>query len=178
MKNIKELFIILLLFIVIIFAFGILFYDSLSSKNGEISSVEYMQTDETKAVLEEIQEKSGVDIQEETQDTLLKSYSINKEDLNMYANDNNYESGKKDPFAEESETVEEFTTTSTTNAEKTKVEINNYVSEKSEEKKQDSKDFKTETPKDKDNNNTSKTENKIERKEESIGTFFENKSSK
>ena len=43
---IKELFIMILLFIVIMFAFGILFYDSISSTSQAISSIEYQTSEE------------------------------------------------------------------------------------------------------------------------------------
>jgi flagellar basal body-associated protein FliL len=114
-KFAKELFIILLLVIVIMFTIGVLFYDCLPISSERIKSAQYQANDEVKQTLNEVQENSGINGTTED-NSLLKSYSIDKNDLNAYASDKSYESGKKDPFAETSEPVEEIVTTTTTGA--------------------------------------------------------------
>jgi len=108
-KIVRESFIIILLFIVIIFAIGILFYDSIPASQEQITSVQYSTEQNVNDVLNEIQANSGV--KSNSSSSLLKSYSVNANDLNYFASDKSYESGKKDPFAENSETVEQVVTT-------------------------------------------------------------------
>lgn len=109
MKNkiVKELIIIFLLLIVIVFAIGVLFYDSISEDVDEIILTQYESSNAVNEVLKEIEENGGENLKPNTSDSLLKSYSITEEDLLKYASENYYESGKKDPFAENSETIDE-----------------------------------------------------------------------
>ena len=161
-KILKEVFIIILLVIVIVFTLGILFYDSISIGSKPVSSVQYEASSEVEKVLNEIQESSGTDINEK--DSLLKSYTINKDDLNVYANENYYESGKKDPFAENSEDVEVEKTTTTTSTNKNNTESNNtYIANEETESS---------------NINENKVTNETSKNGSTTGTFFENKSSK
>lgn len=106
-KFAKEIFIMILLFIVVVFTIGILFYEFMPSNDEKLSSIEYLQSDNVKEVLAEIQANTGIDNSEDNTNSLLKSYSVNKEDLSGYQSENYYESGKKDPFAEYSERVED-----------------------------------------------------------------------
>ena len=103
----KEIFIIVLLLIVVLFTIWILFYEFMPSNDEKLSSIEYLQSDDVKATLAEIQANTGVDSSNDNTNSLLKSYSINKDDLSGYQSENYYESGKKDPFAEYSERVED-----------------------------------------------------------------------
>lgn len=161
-KILKEVFIIILLVIVIVFTLGILFYDSISIGSKPVSSVQYEASSEVEKVLNEIQESSGTDINEK--DSLLKSYTINKDDLNVYANENYYESGKKDPFAENSEDVEVEETTTATITNKNNTESNNtYIASEETESS---------------NINENKVTNETSKNGSTTGTFFENKSSK
>lgn len=161
-KILKEVFIIILLVIVIVFTLGILFYDSISIGSKPVFSVQYEASSEVEKVLNEIQESSGTDINEK--DSLLKSYTINKDDLNVYANENYYESGKKDPFAENSEDVEVEETTTTTSTNKNNTESNNtYIANEETESS---------------NINENKVTNETSKNGSTTGTFFENKSSK
>ena len=161
-KILKEVFIIILLVIVIVFTLGILFYDSISIGSKPVSSVQYEASSEVEEVLNEIQESSGTDINEK--DSLLKSYTINKDDLNVYANENYYESGKKDPFAENSEDVEVEETTTATITNKNNTESNNtYIANEETESS---------------NINENKVTNETSKNGSTTGTFFENKSSK
>ena len=195
-KIIKEIFIVLLLLIVVGFTIGILFYEFIPSENENISSVEYTQSEKVLTALSEIQDVSNTeDSKDDNTNSLLKSYSINKNDLNDYQSDNSYESGKKDPFAEYSETVAEEviknpnvnTTNTSTNTTKTQNTTNTA-------KPQNTTNTVTNTTK---NNNTntssitssegsslteylnSKNKNKNTAKDDtSTGTYFEKANSK
>lgn len=192
-KIVKETIIILLLLLVIIFAMGILFYDSITVSADVISNTDYETSQEVNAVLEEIKASSGENnIDETTSSSLLKSYSINADDLSNFANGKYYESGKKDPFAENAETIDEHTTTTLVSGTPTKTQTSNPVVK--DEKNTDSN--KTNTVKKEtvntnvkvDEKSTTKnvvTSNKVnstvKEKTESTsnkGTFFENKYSK
>ncbi len=180
-KIVKEVFIIGLLFIVIIFCLGILFYDSMSINTKDIVSVKYTTTDNVKSVLTEIQNNSGVDVKKQTSNAILQSYSIDADDLNVYASDNTYESGKKDPFSETSETIDEIVTTTTktgttTNSQsgnpiKTENVVLNQNTKVEEKQKETSK--VTGSVQNTVNNRVSK-----EKTESKTGTFFEKENSK
>lgn len=179
-KIVKEAFIILLLFIVIMFCLGILFYDSMSVDTDDIVSVKYETSDNVNNVLTEIQNNSGVDVTKQTSNSVLQSYSIGAEDLTVYASDNSYESGKKDPFAETSESIDEVVTTTTktgttTNSQTSNpVKVENKVVEKENvvEEKKASNTVKSTVQ------NTIKNTVSKEKTESSVGTFFEDKNSK
>ena len=106
-KVIKEVFIILLLCMVVIFTIGLLFYDCIPQKSAKIESIEYIADKSVTNTLEQIRENSNADITNNEDGSLLKSYSIKKEDLEQFASENYYETGKKDPFAEYADPVEE-----------------------------------------------------------------------
>lgn len=164
-KILREIIIILLLVIVILFAFGVLFYDCISVDKDSIYSVQYVIDDKTNEVLKEIQKNSGIDIENENSTSILKSYSIGEEELYMYESQNSYESGKKDPFAESSESVKEVVTETEKNATVPNSQTNNYVN--------------TNEISNKTSSNKSKENGKKETNENSTtGTFFENKNSK
>lgn len=183
-KIVKESFIILLLFIVIMFCLGILFYDSMSVNTEDIVSIEYKASDNVNNVLTEIQSNSGVDVTKQTSNSILQSYSIGAEDLTVYASDNSYESGKKDPFAESSETIEEVvTTTSKTGtasnsqtSNPVKIENTTVNKQTNTEVKNDGNTVKS-TVQNTVQNRVTNTVSK-EKNESSVGTFFENKNSK
>ena len=99
------------------------------------------------------EETSGEDIEENKQDSLLQSYTIDKDELSNYQNDNSYESGKVDPFAEDSEPVDEKTTTHKLN-----IGTNTYQSGKVENKVTTNA-VKTNTVKDDKKTNTVKGNN-------------------
>ena len=108
MKNkiIREILIIILLLIIIIFSMWILFYDSFSENVEDIISVKYETSDNIKEVIEQINFDENQSLENSTSDSLLKSYSMNEEDLSAYASEKSYESGKKDPFSENSEKID------------------------------------------------------------------------
>lgn len=181
-KIVREAFIIILLFIVIMFCLGILFYDSMSVDTEDIVSVKYTTSNNVNEVLTEIQNNSGVDVKKQTSNAILQSYSIDAEDLTVYASENSYESGKKDPFSETSETIDEIVTTTYKPGTATNSQASNPVitTNEIEVKKQEQVSEKT-----KETNTVKEVvkntvQNKIsnEKKESSVGTFFEKKNSK
>ena len=121
-KLAKELLIIVLLFAVIIFTTCILFYDCLPFSEARVKSIEYKADEKVKATIAEIEEKSIIS-EDETSKT-LKSYTVDKADLTAYSS-GNIEAGKKDPFAEVSEPVEEVVTTEATSGETSKSNSSN-----------------------------------------------------
>ena len=161
-KILREIIIILLLIIVIMFAFGVLFYDCISADKDTIYSIEYVTDNNTSEILNDIQKNSGVDIENETQDSILKSYSIGEEELYIYETQNSYESGKKDPFAATSESVKTIVTTTETPVTTQNSQTNNYIGEKNE--------ISNKSVIKNTQNNLNETS--------TTGTFFENKSSK
>ncbi len=114
-KLAKEIIIFALLLVVVLFVLFVLLYDFIPGKKESIKSVEYVAENSVSEVLEEIKENTGVDVQAKNQETPLKSYSVEAEDLDVYASENSYESGKSNPFDEETNPAEEIHRT-TTNA--------------------------------------------------------------
>ena len=181
-KIVKEVFIIVLLFIVIMFCLGILFYDSMSVNTKDIVSVKYQTSDSVNSVLTEIQDNSGVDVKKQTSNSVLQSYSIDADDLKIYAEDNSYESGKKDPFAETSESIDERVTTTTKTGVTTPSQSANPVKTENVENKKE--EVKQEEPKKETTKVTGSVQNTVNNKvskdktESTIGTFFEKENSK
>lgn len=135
-KLAKELLILALLLVVILFVLFVLLYDFVPGKKESIKSVEYVAENTVSEVLDEIKENTGVDVQKKDSETPLKSYSVESEDLNVYASENSYESGKSNPFDEEAKPAEEIHRTVTNQ---------NTSSSKKEEPKQEVKQEKKET---------------------------------
>lgn len=128
-KIIREIFIILLLCMIVIFTIGLLFYDCIPHKNEKIESIEYVADKKVTETIQEIEANNGSDVINDKEDSLLKSYSIRKEDLNEFASENYYETGKKDPFAEYSNPVEEEAVKIVTTVNSTNVQAENKKSE-------------------------------------------------
>ena len=104
----KEVVIGVLLTIVIIILLIIALYEYTPNKNP-ISTVEtYKRTSQTATTLEEI---STSDIATQTNQSIIKSYSITSTDLAIYANNGSYDKKGGDPFAE----VEKDETSSSAN---------------------------------------------------------------
>ncbi len=116
-KLAKELLIIVLLFAVLIFTISILFYDCFPFSEDRVKSIEYQADEKVKATMSEVEEKSV--ISEDEPNKTLKTYTVDKADLTVYSGEE-VEAGKKDPFAEVSEPVEEVVTTETTEGETSK----------------------------------------------------------
>lgn len=176
-KIVKEVFIMILLILVILFVIGLLFYDLIPFKE-DITSVEYKPDEEVLKAVEEIQGNTNQVTSNE--DALLKSYSIDKEDLNIYANQKSYESGKQDPFAEYSEPIEETTRTETASGIPNNANNNNsqIVFENSEETQSDIKQSSNSQNVVKNEENKNEVENTLNEENSTTGTFFENKNSK
>lgn len=175
-KVLKELFIIILLLMVILFVLGILFYDYIPKGNELINSPKYVADEDVLSTIDEIKANSGDNITEEKNNSLIKSYSIDKNDLTEYASDKSYESGKKDPFAEVSEPVEETVTTQKTGATTNNSQTSNPIkTDETKENKNQSVSNKVEAK----NNTTKESEkNTVEKTNSTTGTFFEKKNSK
>ena len=187
-KMLKEAIIIILLLVVIIFAMGVLFYDSITENADVISNADYETSEAVNEVLKQIEENEGEnDIKESASNSLLKSYSIDAEDLSNYASGNYYESGKIDPFAESAETIKEHTTTTASSGTPTKTQTSNPVvgsDDKEEVKKDAVKINPAGSSKTNEVKNTVKitdvektSKDKVE-SSSSKGTFFEDKYSK
>ena len=181
-KILRETLIIVLLLIVIMFTMGILFYDSTPVSNEKIISVKYETDQSVNEVIAEIKENSAV--QSEDSSSLLKSYSVNENDLNFYASDNSYESGKKDPFAENSETIEQKITTTFKGADvnnsqaQKQFTTNNSNTQKNVEKNNSINKI-TNTVKNSEKNLIQKNTNSVKKESSSTtGTFFEKENSK
>lgn len=196
-KILRESLIIFLLVLVIMFTLGILFYDYIPTTKEEIGSVEYITDENVEQVLDEIQTNSGIDIKSDVIDSPLKSYTITAEELNVYASENYYESGKKDPFAEYSDPIEETVRTTTTSGSSNNSQLSNpiYTEEPKKEEVVEEKNINKEIPQNKDvsslmNELGNKPENTIvvkeDKKEDKLknqntstpGTFFEKEDSK
>lgn len=159
-KILREILIIALLFLVIMFTLGILFYDYIPTDSGTITSVKYVADENVEHVLNEIQTNSGIDIKSQNTDSPLKSYTIDANDLNIYASEKYYESGKKDPFAEYSEPIEETVRTTKAGITASNTQVSNPIVVVKEEIVQE--EVKQEEPVELE----VKEENKIEEKEE------------
>ncbi|MBO5397442.1 MAG: hypothetical protein J6A36_00685 [Clostridia bacterium] len=108
----KELFIMALLIMIVVFMVGIIFYEYMPNNKTVPEPITYSTASTTTAVLQEIaataSDTSSSSDSIETQ-SIIKSYSIGSKELSTAASKQSYTSGKTDPFAE-------YTgTTSTTN---------------------------------------------------------------
>lgn len=104
MKSIsKEIFIIALLFMIVVFMIGMVFYKDMPNNKTVPEPVTYSADSSTTAVLQEISTSTGynsyLEDDEEVQD-IIKSYSISAKELTTAASKQTYVSGKTDPFAE------------------------------------------------------------------------------
>lgn len=107
----KELLIIVLLFSVIIFTVSILFYDCFPFSEDRVKSIEYQADEKIKSTIAEVKEKSAINTEDSNK--ILKTYTVDKADLTIY-NKEEYDAGKKNPFSEVSEPVEDVVTTEST----------------------------------------------------------------
>lgn len=103
MKSIsKELFIMALLLMIVVFMIGMVFYKYMPN-NKTVPEPEMYTTDSaTAAVLQEISASTSYsygDDETEVED-VIKSYSIGQKELSTAASKQTYVSGKTDPFAE------------------------------------------------------------------------------
>lgn len=166
-KALRDIFIILLLCMIVIITIGLLFYDCIPHKNEKIESIEYIADQKVTDTIKQIEVYGGSDTTKDKDDSLLKSYSIGKDDLNQFASENYYETGKKDPFAEYSNTVEEEVIKTVTTANTTNVQSTN-----------NSKENKNAISNTSPNINIKENTTKEKVKESSEGKYTEKKNSK
>lgn len=202
-KIFKEGIIIFLLIVVIVFTMGILFYDLITEDVEDIVQTQYANSKAVEEVLKDIEDKGGKEVKPNTSDSLLKSYSITADDLNGFASDNYYESGKKDPFAESSEKIDEHITTTVQTGTATNSQTSNPIKNTNTVTTNDTVKKETNTIKEKSENvvkntvntnsvttntvkntvkenktNTINNISKDKNESSSKGTFFEDKNSK
>lgn len=104
MKVAKEIFIMALLLMIVVFMIGLVFYEYMPNNKIIPDATSYSADSSTTSVLQEIaatsansgddDSSSGVD------DVLLQSYSIGAQELSTAASKHSYTSGKTNPFAE------------------------------------------------------------------------------
>lgn len=172
---VKEIFILALLTMVIIFILGILFYDYIPTNRSVPTAIEYVADSKIKEALKSVKYESSTGSSDNTSEksSLLKSYSIDASDLKNYASQKDYESGKTDPFSDYKEPVtEESNETST---------ITNTNSSAKSTSTSNTKDTNTTTVKKETVNNSSTSKKETtnsksvqgETSNSSSGTFFE-----
>lgn len=104
-KNIiKETVIVLLVLLVVALLLGILFYDYIPMNKTVPIKVEAYK------ISSELEEELGKEVLE-ADDTIVKTYTVDSADLELYQKENDYDIGKKNPFS----TVGTETTTITDN---------------------------------------------------------------
>lgn len=102
MKSIsKELFIMALLLMIVVFMIGMVFYKYMPNNKTVPEPTTYTTDTSTAAVLQEISASAGYSYDDETEvEDVIKSYSIGQKELSTAASKQTYVSGKTDPFAE------------------------------------------------------------------------------
>ena len=104
-KVYKELFILLLLLIVVIFTLGMLFYDSI---NVDVQKIDETALEDNSKDIDDIINETNIGNNNDR--TINISKSVTKEDLETYRKQNSYDTGKKNPFSgvSDSKTTEEI----------------------------------------------------------------------
>ena len=130
MKSIsKEIFIIALLLMIVVFMIGMVFYKFMPNNKTVPEPISYSTDSATLEVLQEISASNALENSNESDDEgdinevedIIKSYSIGEKELDSAATSQTYVSGKTDPFAEytatnaDSNTVDTNTTLDDTN---------------------------------------------------------------
>lgn len=102
MKIAKEFFIMALLFMIVVFMVGIIFYEYMPNNKTVPEPITYTADSTTTSILQEI---SAINASLKESDDgsgavegIIKSYSIGKQDLATAASKHSYTSGKTDPF--------------------------------------------------------------------------------
>ena len=117
---IKELFIMALLLMVVVFMVGIVFYEYMPNNKTVPEPIAYRTDSSTTAILQEISSTttdSGTNNTTTTAvDEPIISYSIGSEELSTAASKHSFTSGKTDPFAEYVEPVATTTDGNTTDS--------------------------------------------------------------
>lgn len=98
----KELFIMALLIMIVVFMVGIIFYEYMPNNKTVPEPITYSTSSATTAVLQEIADSTSIGSTSDDVETqsIIKSYSIGSKELSTAASKQSYTSGKTDPFAE------------------------------------------------------------------------------
>lgn len=98
----KELFIMALLIMIVVFMVGIIFYEYMPNNKTVPEPITYSTSSATTAVLQEIASSASDTSSSDSMETqsIIKSYSIGTKELSTAASKQSYTSGKTDPFAE------------------------------------------------------------------------------
>ena len=99
----KELFIMALLLMVVVFMIGIIFYQYMPNNKTVPEPVSYRADSSTTSILQEIASTSTDNENSSTSSdtqSIIKSYSIGSKELSTAASKQSFTSGKTDPFAE------------------------------------------------------------------------------
>lgn len=113
----KELFIMALLLMVVVFMIGIIFYQYMPNNKMVPQPISYRAESSTTSVLQEIASTStndGSDSSSSDTQSIIKSYSIGAKELSTAASKQSFTSGKTDPFSEYVEIVANTTDGNTT----------------------------------------------------------------
>lgn len=97
----KEMFIMALLLMIVVFMIGIVFYNYMPNNKTVPAPVTYETASDVAAVLQEIASSStysGENAYTSSTESIIKSYSIGLKELSNAASRQSYESGKTNPF--------------------------------------------------------------------------------
>ena len=160
---IKEFFIICLLCVAIVLVLGILFYEYTPTGLCFPEEVKHVRNTEIAGQIEEIETSTN-------NASIIKSYKMDQADLDMYASQNIYKSGKSDPFADYKDEEESTSSSSTANSSDAYSSKNSNSSSKTttttNDKKSDSSNSSS-------NNNTSSSSSSKSNEGSSTGTLYE-----
>lgn len=94
----RELLILVFLLVIIFFVVGVVFLEAVPRDEDFPKVISYRAESSVLRALREIENSNEKNT--ENNQNLLKSYTIESSELNNYATNKNYESGKTDPFSE------------------------------------------------------------------------------
>lgn len=97
---VKELFLIILLLAVVIFTLSILFYDSLNVDVEKVDAIQDISMEDVDKMMDE----TGISKENQTSDSEKYTRRVTQEEIEEYFAENSYETGKKNPFADSSDT--------------------------------------------------------------------------
>ena len=92
MKIFKEIVVSILFLIIILITMGIILYDKLPALKKIPKAQEYSKSLEAEKILEEV-------INQDETKTAIKTYRMNKAEINALSNNRRFEKGKSNPFA-------------------------------------------------------------------------------
>lgn len=92
MKIFKEIVVSILILIIILITMGIILYDKLPALKKIPKAQEYSKSLEAEKILEEV-------INQDETKTAIKTYRMNKAEINALSNNRRFEKGKSNPFA-------------------------------------------------------------------------------